>query len=149
MNYTTLREWVSLSGRVGRAGYWLQFMLPALGLALVGAFFPVMGIAAMWLVVAGNLKRVRDLQVSQGRAAALVGLWVGAMVIAGVVAAGLLFFGLLAVMSNGGPDGEALMMYSVLVFLAPIVVALLAIGFVPGGPDGEAPAETRPAEVVP
>ena len=149
MNYTTLREWVSLSGRVGRAGYWLQFMLPALGLALVGAFFPVMGIATMWLVVAGNLKRVRDLRVSKGRAAALVGLWVGAMVIASVVAAGLLFFGLLAVMSNGGPDGEALMMYSVLVFLAPIVVALLTIGFVPGGPGGEAPAETRPAEVVP
>ena len=124
-------------------------MLPALGLALVGAFFPVMGMAAIWLVVAGNLKRVRDLKVSQGRAAALLGLWGGAMVIASVVSASLLLFGLLAVMSNGGPDGEALMMYSVVVFLAPIVVALLAIGFVPGGPDMQAPAVTGPAEVVP
>jgi membrane-associated HD superfamily phosphohydrolase len=130
-------------------GYWLHFMLPALGFALVGAILPVMGIAAIWLVVAGNLKRVRDLRVSQGRAAALLGLWGGAMVIASVVAGGLLLFGLLALMSNGGPDGEALMMYSVLVFLAPIVVALLVIGFVPGGLDGEAPAVAGAAEVAP
>jgi membrane-associated HD superfamily phosphohydrolase len=130
-------------------GYWLQFMLPALGLALVGAIIPVMGIAAIWLFVAGNLKRVRDLRVSQGRAAALLGLWGGAMVIASVVAGCLLLFGLLAVMSNGGPDGEALMMYAVLVFLAPIVVALLVIGFVPGGLDGPAPAVAGSAKVVP
>lgn len=65
MNRTTLREWVSPSGRVGRMGYWLHFMLPALGFALVGAILPVMGIAAIWLVVAGNLKRVRDLRVNR------------------------------------------------------------------------------------
>jgi hypothetical protein len=130
-------------------GYWLHFMLPALGLALVGAILPVMGIAAIWLAVAGNLKRVRDLRVSQGRAAALLALWGGAMMIASAVAGGLLLFGLLAVMSNGGPDGEALMIYSVLVFLAPIVVALLMIGFVPGGLAEEAPAVVGSTEVVP
>jgi hypothetical protein len=146
MNRTTLSDWLSPSGRVGRQGYWIHFILPALGLALVGAIVPVMGIAAIWLVVAGNLKRVRDLRVSQGKAAALLGLWGGAMVIASVVAGGLLLFGLLAVMSNGGPDGEVLMMYSVLVFLAPIVVALLVVGFVPGG--GEAEIVSSPAAVT-
>jgi hypothetical protein len=128
-------------------------MLPALGMALAGVIVPILGIAAMWLVVAGNLKRVSDLRVSQGKAAALLGIWGGAMVIASVVAGGLLLFGLLAVMSNGGPDGETFMLYSVLVFLAPIVAALLVIGFVPGGPAAEVAvspaAGTGSSEVVP
>lgn len=108
-------------------------MLP--DIRLPGSVFPIPLLAAAWVFVTGNLKRVRDLRMSEGKAATLVGIWATAMVAAAVIAAGLLLMGVLSVMGNGGPDGGALMVYSVLVFLAPIVVAPLLLGFVPGGPD--------------
>jgi uncharacterized membrane protein YhaH (DUF805 family) len=147
-----LGDWVSPLGRVGRKGYWLHFMLPTFALALLGGALPLfdlsasllsggevplLGLASSWIFIVGNVKRVRDLKVSAGPAVAIMGVWVGVMAVAMVIAAGLFFFGLLAVMSNGGPDGEALMRTAAVVFFVPMAGALLAIGFL-----GSVPGET-------
>lgn len=169
MNLGRVAQWFSTGGSVNRRGYWFLFILPSLGLGLIWAIARVvppnipfmipavvlqgMGLLAIWIFVAGNIKRVRHLRMAKGTAAKLLGLWATAMGIATVSAVGLLAFGMLALMSNGGPDGQALMALSVLVFLAPIVVALFVVGFMPGGlPPDVAPSSaegTMPVDVVP
>ena len=137
LNTATLTAWASPDGRVGRRDYWLGYVLPSLGLSSIGIFAHPLGLAALYLFAVGALKRSRDLKMSTGRAAALAGVWVTSMIVATVIAGGVFLFGLFAIMGNGGPDGESILLAALLIFLAPVVAVPLMLGMVPGSPQNQ------------
>ena len=136
MDTAALTAWASPDGQVGRRDYWLGYVLPSLGLGLIGIFAQPLGLVALYLFVVGSLKRSRDLKMSKGRAAGLAGIWVASMGVAAVIAGAVFLFGLLAIMGNGGPDGEPILVAALFIFVAPIAALPLVLGLVRGSPRG-------------
>lgn len=137
MDTSALIAWASPDGRIGRKEYWVHFLLPTLLLAVSSTWLPFLGWAALWIFAVGCLKRIRDLPTSKRMKKGIVGLWVAATGVGAVIAVVLFFFGLLLVMSNGGPEHEPFWIGGALLLVAPTVAVLLIAGFVSGRPPGD------------
>ncbi len=165
-----LRNWLLPTGRIGLKGYWLHYLLPALlvlaspllGIHAIQGVWetagPVIGVATGWLLVVGNVKRLRDLRLPVLKAGgawlvfiAVVGvLVIGALGAAFMFALPMLALGVLTAMSSGQSgyfQGLAIIDEALASMSAPVVlfilinaIPILILGVVPGVTFREAPS---------
>ena len=137
MNGSKFRDWVSPEGRIGRKKYWLHFVLPAVILTLFEGFFPFAAWAALCVLIVGTVKRFRDFKEPgsprTGLLMGTIGMLFGSMALAIVIAIGLTILGFMFFMTEE-PGSSGLWAAAKMVFLLPIGVMFIVVGFTPGLP---------------